>query len=494
MTKTRVAKIYSFILALTLVFACFSPSTYALSKQQFGAWVAAALQAINITAQATATGAADASRDLMDWLSYPTKVVASQFVDVPYTTPIDTIDTYLSRSTLQIDKDKVTIDGVEYTDIWLSNEASEKFRVNAFDLENAFDIVSQSEGTFASGVGSWGNVPIFRLGTGYQSQYYEYYPGNYNIGDTSVNLVLDSSNRPNLTWTTERGNTLGYNSNSYDVEYGPFKSYVYVQNFPSTAQQTVGILNTSFSNEYGTYTFNQQGLEDVDVTPFDFDWVSGTIPADEVLPSDEGLRIRVPTEDIADWYTDYPGTADSTVIDMGDPDLEAKVEDLIDLIIPLIPVLDIDFTTNETPTPDPDPDPDPEPWDDILSGLQDIFDSITIGNTIGQGIKTVAESIASKLDDIKTGIGDLANKIETGSADFFRDIVQSIWQPFLPLFNIFRAGVGIWHYVVEWLQYIHEPFLTFWNFLGSAGYIFLTPIYASAAAAIVIAIYRRFGR
>ncbi len=522
MKKTRVARIFSFILALTLVFAFMSPSSYAISKQQFGAWVAAALQAINITANATAVGAANASRDLMDWLSKPVKVVANQFIDVPYTTPIESIDDYLSRSTIQVDKDKVTIDGVEYTDIWLSNEASEKFRVNAFDLENAFDIASKSEGTFVSGAGNFQGIPLYDFSneqsgiTSLRSQYVSAAPSTETIfpfGNTYVTLQLPrypQSSRPTLKW--EFNSTISQQLGDWYTS--PNSKYTYqvrLSDKYSTNQR--GILYCYYTNEYGTDT-SVSVLKDgiYDPTSFDFDWVSGTIPADVVLPENEGLRIRVPTDDIADWYTQYPGTGDSVVINMGDPDLEAKVDDLIDLIIPLIPILNIDFTEKETPAPQPDPEPvpDPEPYPDplpdpsislidstlkdIVQALKNIYDSIAIGNTFSEAIKNLNDKINWSLDDIKEKIGDLVDKIERGSVDWFRDIVQSIWDPFLPILNIFRSGVGIWHYVVEWLQAIHAPFVTFWNFLGSAGYIFVTPIYAAAAAAIVLAIYRRFGR
>lgn len=517
MKKTRLARILSFILALTLVFACMSPSSYALSKQQFGAWIAAALQAINITATATATGAADVSRDFMDWLSAPVKVVASQFVDVPYTTPIESIDDYLSRSTIQIDKDKVTIDGVEYTDIWLSNDASEKFRVNAFDLENAFDIASKSEGTFTSGVGYFQDIPIFDLSNGsvtsYKSQKITLEePGTFLLGNTVATLSVPGypTGRPQLSWNFD-GSTSSNSANNSMSRTSTFTFQVQAASNSSIYQQ--GTLRCNFQNEYGSNDyFNVNKYGNFRPEPFDFDWVSGTIPADEVLPENEGLRIRVPTEDIEDWYTQYPGTGDSVVINMGDPDLEAKVDDLIDLIIPIIPILDIDFTEKDTPAPAPDPEPvpDPKPYPDqlpdpsislidstlkdIVQALKNIYDGIAIGNTFSEAIKNLNDKINWSLDDIKEKIGDLTDRIERGSVDWFRDIVQSIWQPFLPILNIFRSGVGIWHYVVEWLQAVHAPFVTFWNFLGSAGYIFLTPIYAAAAASIVLAIYRRFGR
>lgn len=456
--------------------------------------------------------AADASRDLMDWLSQPIKVVANQFVDVPYTTPLTNVDEYLSRATLQIDKDIVTIDGVDYTDVWLSNDAAEIFRVNAFDIENAFDITSQSEGTFVSGAGKLDGIPMFSNGTEYFSQKlnrlnFNDPPAAIGIYEIQGTYTGNKPFYPNFTLTRagtyyERGGQQQSNSDEWNFQL------ITTPQRPNNPTARFSYLNKFDSNT----DVNVSYFGDFVAEPFYFDWVAGTIPADEPLETDQGLRIRVPTEEVENWYTEYPDTGDSVVISMGDPELTAKIDDLIDTLIPIIPILDIDFTQKETPTPAPDPEPVPDPapypdplpdpsislidstLKDIVQALKNIYDSIAIGNTFSEAIKNLNDKINWSLDEIKEQIGDLADRIERGSADWFRDIVSSIWQPFLPILNIFRAGVGIWHYVVEWLQYIHAPFVTFWNFLGSAGYIFVSPIYAAAAAAIVIAIYRRFGR
>lgn len=500
----RKHKIIGIISLLLPIFVVNGSAAFAMRPQQFGAWIAAALQALTISTSAAAYQVADASRDLMDWLSHPVKVVASEFVDVPYTTPLTNVDEYLSRSTLQIDKDIVTIDGVDYTDVWLSNDAAEIFRVNAFDIENAFDIASQSEGVFASGWGKVFDVPIYNVNGVNKSQTYTIpasiptLPESYLIGSMQYSRVPVSETQVSQ-------------SVYYPDEYSRSNTYAGGDTNCQISQSGTRFVVRWTGNGIMNLNHNvDSNTEWVVQDPFEFDWVSGTIPVDQELPENTGLRIRVPTDDIEQWYTDYPSTGDSVVINLGDPELTAKVDDLIDLIIPLIPILDIDFSEKETPAPDPEPVPDPEPYPDplpdpsislidstlkdIIQALKNIYDSIALGNTFSEAIKNLNDKINWSLDEIKEKIGDLADRIERGSADWFRDIVDSIWQPFLPILNIFRAGVGIWHYVIEWLQYIHAPFVTFWNFLGSAGYIFISPIYAAAAAAIVIAIYRRFGR
>lgn len=149
----RYCKLIISTITIALIFTlCLSPASYALSRQQFAAWVGAALQAINITVSSIGIPIAQQEAQFIDYFNNPIKIVENQILDVPYTTGIDAIDEYMNRSVIKIDKDKVTIDGVDYTDIWLSTDAAEKFRVNAFDIENAFDIASQSEGKFVSDI------------------------------------------------------------------------------------------------------------------------------------------------------------------------------------------------------------------------------------------------------------------------------------------------------------------------------------------------------
>lgn len=491
----KVKKIAITVIPVILTFFSLSAPSYAIDPQRFGAWIASALTAINIVATSATMPIADLSRDFNDWLSYPVKVVANNFIEVPYTTPIEAIDEYLERSTLIIDKDKVVIDGVEYTDVWLSTDAAEQFRLNAFDIQTAYSIASQSNGTFVdgycidNGVRFYTDgVTVFTQGTVVdENTIWGPYQFVYSQGTARPYRVYYTGGYFSLTdpfpWTvSERGN---YKEPTTTVRLN----------------RPVNGVWTALGSPYRTITKD----------PFEFDWVAGTVPADEPL-TDEGLRIRVPTEELEPWYTDYPATGDSEVINLGNPTLEQKVDDLIDLIIPLIPILDIDFEEYNTPAPAPDPEPvpDPEPYPDplpdpsislidstlkdIVQALKNLYDNISIGNSMTEAIKNLSDKIKWTLDEIKEAIGDLTSKIVSGNADWFRDIVDSIWQPFLPILNIFRAGVGIWHHVVDWLDYIHEPFVTFWNFLGSAGYIFVSPIFASAAGAIVIAIYRRFGR
>lgn len=482
------------VIIMALIFSLFCPVSYAAVPQRFGAWIASALTALNIVTNSTLGPYFDF---VDDYLYDPYRITdtSSPFEYIPYT--YDDADEIMDRAVLYIDKDTVTIDGVTYSDIWLSTDASEKFRVNAFDLATAFDIASQSEGTFVSGAGHVANIPVFSINGYLQSQRYSVSSGTNWVGLYTLAAQDDGYDRYNIAMS---GPTNANYSMLKDTEYfgvrgqqaNSFKAGVYSGNY---FYDKGGFINTSY----------------VDLTPFDFDWVSGTIPADQPL-TDEGIRIRVPTDDIQQWYQDYPDTGPNITINMGDPDLETKVDDLIDLIIPLIPYLDIDFVeyTNPEPQPQPEPipepepypDPDPEPgtvitdldWTDLFETIKNIFNKIAEHVSISTAIKNLLDKIKWVLDDILDSIGDLVDNIVNGNTQWFQDIVDSIWQPFLPWFNIFKAGVGIWHYVVTWLQNISAPFGFFFNVLASAGSIYVSPIYAVAAAAVVIAVYRRFGR
>lgn len=281
----------------------------------------------------------------------------------PYTFTQNDIDEFMARSVIKIDKDKVTIDGVEYTDIWLSTDAAEKFRVNAFDIENAFDISSQTEGTFVSGVGKWAGIPIFSV-DGIKRSQNHIIPGeegSYSAG-TGGTYTITGKDNERRDWFIK-----GYGLNSeIDHKYPPVSWDYYYR------VSDDGYCTLYYKRDTGTtYNTRQIGAKSYyENEPFDFDWVAGTIPVDQPL-TNEGLRIRVPTQEINQWYVDNPSFGPNITIDMGVPELSTKIDDLMDLIIPLIPILDIDFNKYEDPTPvpipepipepDPYPDPDPEP-------------------------------------------------------------------------------------------------------------------------------------
>lgn len=521
---TRVKKIFALTIALALVFALCSPSTYAISPRQFGAWIASALTAINITWNSTVAPAIN----FIDYLDSPFQITDNSMNYVPYTHEKD--DDILSRSTLSINGNKVTIDGIEYTDIWLSHDASEKFRVNAFDIENAWDIASQSEGTFVSGAGFAEGEPIYQLGNNLESVKYTV-PGT--IGHYSVMAGLDAQ-----VYSGAYGNLYTSLGGKSDFSSG---NMAYPQKVWFRCQPN-GIINIYGSNSAGgqirNYVYKTSGYI---AQPFDFDWVASDIPA-EILPDNEGLHMLVPSN--PEQWTDYPATqttinninnffqvnpefSPDTDIDLSTPGIIDKLDDLFDIISNIIQLTKPHFGTKDdqpepepqppepepAPYPDPEPvpypDPDPEPgtslpdidWTELFKTIKNIFQSIVDGNVIKQvianintDIRNIMDNIRWQIEQIREQIGDIADKIIHGNKDWFKDIVDAIKLPFLPWINAFKTGVGIWHYVVEWVTYISAPFSYFFNVASTISYNLVLPIYALIAGSIVIAIYRRFGR
>lgn len=499
----RHCKLIISTITVALIFTlCFSPCSYALSKQQFGAWIASALTALNIVTSSTLGPYADF---VDDYLSDPfVKNEQSGAMDyIPYTW--EDTDDFMDRTVIKIDKDVVTIDGVNYTNVWLSTDAAEKFRTNAFDLVTAFDIASQSEGTFVSGEGYIGNIPVFGVDGTIKSQNYVFSEDGGVLSGPVLMTVGDSSipSQPYaISYTPEwSGNTTSYTRNyipavneyvkwgtRYRFQSGDGRNWLYTQYIPDNY---------------------------INMTPFDFDWVSGEVPVDQPL-SDEGLNIRVPTQEIQQWYQDNPDIGPNVTINMGDPELENKIDDLIDLIIPLIPVLDIDFVDyvnpqpepipEPIPEPEPYPDPDPQPgtvipdldWSELFQTIKNIFNKISEHVSISTAIKNILDKIKWFLDDFFGDLGDILNNLpdifERHVIDTIRRGLTGLKNIFLPILALLRNALGIWHYVVEWFQAISTPFSFYLNLLGQGYPLITVPIYAAIAGVIVIAVYRRFGR
>lgn len=523
MTKTRVIRVFSFIMALTFVFAMLSVPSYAISPRQFGAWVASALTAINIVGQSTIGPAIQFGNQLNDYLSAPFKIEASQVVDVPYTWSDTEIEEYLLQSTISFSGEDVVIDGKHYQDVWLSNEAAEKFRVNAFDIQSAFNIASNSNGTYVSGIGNLYGVPLFQDNNSNTFSQNYLVSGSSSIGQFVVQAGMGGTNPPvnGYTWcdtTYPDGSkwvsgAMPPKQNGLPVIWLLKNKHIYLTTNSSYSKNTdiQGVWDAHFVNE-----------------PFDFDWVAGTIPADEQLASTDGLHMYVPT-DPSEWtdnpdvqnvinnYNTYkennPDITPGVDLDLNTSGLLDKVGNILEILGPIVDLLKSDFGPKSE---DPDPPVPPVPGDTISeapwSSLSDLLERILnkLNDILGirdiisnfktafdnaiSAIETIISSIKSVLDSILDALSNLADSIVNGNADWFSDIVDAIKTPFLSWLNILKAATGIWRYVVLWVQNISAPFGYFINILVNVNSTFLSPFYAVAAAAIVIAIYRRFGR
>lgn len=474
------------------------------SPRSIGAFFLAALQALNISARSAYVESP--GYELVDYLTNPYGIVDNTFNFVFGDDRIETDNEFLERSTIRIDKDITYIDGVPYTNVWLSHDAAEQFRTEGHDLKTAFAIASNSSGQFVSGEGFVMGCPVYNVGNNnvrspqyratVPNQLYEaennrfYFQRTATVGGYYYDLFVKPRfqetyrNYPNIWQTVERPTMFRI----YSTDGGSSFSYIYgilQPNLNIDPSMVGGIPHT-----------------ELDMTPFDFDWQAEEIPADAVLGTNVGLNIQVPTQTINNFYITYP-QYDQPSVEIPMVDVDSSLID--DLILPLIPVINtgdanIEFTEHETPTPTPGTIAN-EPWESLRRALQNIQESIQQGTTIQQAIKAgqdiIAQLIApinTTLTTIQNSISDLIDKIETGSIDFFRDTIRSIRVPFQRWFGLLAQNLGIWHYVVEWLQYISAPFSWFWNVFSNVNPILISPVYAMFAATLVIAIYRRFGR
>ena len=111
--------------------------------QRIAAMIASAITALNIGLSALTMPAGHfATEQVID----PLHLYNDQYHDVIY-------QEWLDKSEIKIDRETVIIDGVSYDDVWLSNNAAEKFRTAGLDFKSAYNIASNTEATYAEGIG-----------------------------------------------------------------------------------------------------------------------------------------------------------------------------------------------------------------------------------------------------------------------------------------------------------------------------------------------------
>lgn len=438
--------------------------------QSFGAWIAAAITALNINLQSVLAP--------IEQLNY---YVADPF-QVVYTYPESQLDSYLDKSVIQITPGGTIIDGVTYDDIWLSHDAADIFRTNAFDFQTGNAIASESSGTFASGSGYFGGIPVFTVdGDSFnprsQFRFFSSY-GSYTWGDWAFTVTPDSSDTrfAFITITDPSGVLHEFSRRRTDL---PFMAGVRTVN---------GFLNFGIAgNESWTNqrVVSERLTDHVWFLPseFSFDYVSGTIPSpDSSISSDDGILIHLPSShsgsSLSQFLEDNPefGQPGGVVVDPSvDPDIHGKLDDIAAIIAPLINIMKSEYA----PIPDvPDPPYSGPISDAPWSGLSDILKSIQ------QSISSIPQSISNLGDRILQDIQEGPIRLFDKFLDIFRTV-------FAPVFSLITSGLGIWHYVVEWLSSISSPFTFILSVLPSG---VLIPVYACVAGFLVIAIFRRFGR
>lgn len=453
--------------------------------QRWSAWIAAALTALNITT--TSTGAPVS--EFLQWLGDPAELV--------YTYPEQQLDEFMDRSTVRIYENYTQIDGIWYDDVWLSHDAADKFRVNAFDLQTAYNIASNSNGTFASGVGSAAGLPVFQeSGTTYwmtQAVSIPYQDGDYRFNDRYIIRVSNTSANPTPTSTARMGWIKeGYTSPTFTISnfYSnfPFQYRLYGSGSSSSWHPKLQYRSNGVWTDYD-YLGYYNNITD----PFSFDWISGVIPA-EPLDPDDGLHIYVPHDEndespLDQYIIDYPDYTDpeGKEIDVNiDPDVGLELDDLMDIIIPLIPIIKAEWgPMQDAPVPPVDPTLIANtPWVTLQNKLDEIISSIS---SIPQAISSIGDTISSFPQTILQDIEEGPIKVFDKALDLLKSI-------FAPILALVKNAIGIWHYVVEWLQSISAPWGFFWGVFSGLGSPFTLPIYAAVAGIIVIAVYKRFGR
>lgn len=138
-----------------------------------------------------------------------------------------------------------------------------------------------------------------------------------------------------------------------------------------------------------------------------------------------------------------------------------------------------------------------------LGRLRTIFDIvgqsvISLLQGIRTAIGTVVSTITDAVSDITDAIEGLAEQvledIETAPINVFSTALDVIKLVFAPIIAALKACIGLWHYVVEWVQVTAPVFSTFFGLMSGTSYNMVLPIYAALAGPIVIAIYKRFGK
>ena len=478
------------------------------------------------TSFADATGVIDdlkstyyATALAMQLFLHPINVV----IDNPISTAIDplgkldwveTLPEYLERSVIKVQPDVVEIDGVQYSNIWLGPEAAQKLRTGVLDFATAYNILNDESLaiTYATGAGTLDGVPFYNVNgevitpsyVGSETAASESDLIGYNIVRVNQTIFY------NWYWTDGIGNP------GLSTTYKPPTGRVYQ------------VTNVNFAIESWNGNFwqrsNLRTFPNFDNTPFSFDYTSGVI--DAPIAEEDGLLIQVPTQytnpsapqynyNIHDLVNIYPQVQDGHYVEI-DPDLNPEFENDIDLsndlgtlIRIIMGVLDLlDNTTVEfapepdpepQPEPDPSPPPSPVPSTPVSDQPGDWLDQVLrwIQETIAQ-VKHATQTLEQTLLQIKEAVQTLPQQIlediETAPISIYRNSLEIIKTVFAPILLLLKATIGLWHYVVEWVQATSPVFSSFFGLMNGTSYNMVLPIYASLAGPIVIAVYKRFGK
>lgn len=346
-TKRIGALICVFAICFTLITAplAHAAGTPLLGGQQFGAWMAAGLYATSILLNSLNIGVPGHFDEVCNWISTPTKYEET-FFDYNWPEPSETISEYMNRSIIKVNQGVTTIDGVEYDELWISPEGAGKVKANVFDFKTKWNILSNNVGTLATGAGYLGTCPIYQVGGTLRSQQFTIGSGGGSIpGPTnfirgennalSVNGLLSNGFTVNDSYFPIVGHYVCGNSGNYTGDFYWRNGELECKIFPTGVARYVS-------------------------EPFEFDYVSGIVPASEAdIPDDYGISLKIPHEKLETFYNTYPQyNVENTTINIAEDDV--NIDELTQAIFDMIDSLDeikAEWTNGEQPEPPVPVDP-----------------------------------------------------------------------------------------------------------------------------------------
>lgn len=318
-------------------------------------------------------------------------------------------------------------------------------------------ISDNSSGDVVISYGSYFGVPLTSLESGiYKTEsitYPDFSPSTF--GDLTVTFQRSTADYYFIRVESPEG----INFRSQYSMHAPMTVYFTVR--PSNVYIHITSTSGSPLSQSSVFTTRQEGIE---LSESSASYVSGVIDTGiaDTVPPTGGIQISMP-------YT-------------GQPDISSILDSLNQLI------LDGDTSSINA-----------EILDDVGTPVDT---EQTISVTPWTALNTWLSTISTTLSGIRSGIHTLVNSIanvgetileavETGPIQLFQSVLGLVQSSFSSVFERIRSGLGIWRYVVSWLNTILSPFSFLSSVLPSGIWL---PVYASVAGSLVIAIFRRFGR
>lgn len=408
-----------------------------------------------------------------------------------------------------------------YDTIYFDEDLSQKFNINAQNYAWAQDIIAGNLKTInVSQVGNYN----FTDSAGAERYYVvgDWDSGSYSVPDASISLSINGnitsysgvnplrSFSGSVNWNWNGPLILSYNINSHLVRFARYDSNGrYIGSWLTDSAWTISgsIVNYQYVLSPSEYI---EWLDTGKVIALDIPTTYR--PLD--ISSDFNGEIDAPAFDSVINALALAGA--SNVIE------NARQEDY-----PLIP-------PSPTPTPEPTPVPVPttpiidatvadvvEPIvDNVNNGIQNVIDAIEstaegtddeiesaagyLGGLIGllhellrQGLITLEEAIAlvrEAVSSLEEVLEEVLEAVQLHPLDLFGAALDDFQISFGGAMAGIRERLGIWHYVVEWLNCIGTCFRWFLSIFQNTAYCMVVPIYASVAGLICLSLYRRFGR